>query len=102
MQDRFDPRDQKLYLKEVPIPECKPDELLIKIKCASLCHSDVMLFEPNDQGLTLGSTPVTLGHEGTGIVVEAGSQTSGFKTGDAVGFLPSKDCCFECEPCISV
>lgn len=32
----------------------KPDEILVKITSASLCHSDLMLFESNDQGLKLG------------------------------------------------
>jgi propanol-preferring alcohol dehydrogenase len=38
----------------VQIPSIKPDEILVKVKAASLCHSDLMLFEPNEQGLTLG------------------------------------------------
>ncbi len=37
------------------VPSIKPDELLVKVRAASLCHSDLMLFEPNDQGLNLGS-----------------------------------------------
>ena len=37
------------------IPSIKPDELLVKVRAASLCHSDLMLFEPNDQGLVLGT-----------------------------------------------
>src|SRR4051794_18127349 len=86
---QYDQRDGKLHLNEIPIPTPKPNELLIKIACASLCHSDAMMFEPNDQGLILGKNPVTLGHEATGFVVEAGSGTSGFKPGDKVGFLPA-------------
>jgi hypothetical protein len=50
---RYDARDNKLHLNHVPIPEPREHELLVKIKNASLCHSDVMLFEPNDQGLIL-------------------------------------------------
>jgi alcohol dehydrogenase, propanol-preferring len=61
-----------------------------------------MLFEPNEQGLILGQNPVTLGHEGTGFVVETGSSVSGFKPGDKVGFIPAIDCCYECHPCKNV
>ncbi|KAB5571859.1 chaperonin 10-like protein [Coniochaeta sp. 2T2.1] len=99
---QYDQRDGKLHLNEIPIPTPKPNELLIKVACASLCHSDVMMFEPNDQGLILGQNPVTLGHEATGFVVEAGSESSGFKPGDKVGFLPAMDCCFDCHQCKNV
>lgn len=36
------------------VPSIKPDEILVKIASASLCHSDLMLFESNEQGLKLG------------------------------------------------
>lgn len=36
------------------VPSIKPDEILVKITSASLCHSDLMLFETNEQGLKLG------------------------------------------------
>jgi propanol-preferring alcohol dehydrogenase len=62
-----------------------------------------MLFEPNDQGLVLGDgKPVTLGHEATGWIAGVGADVKGFKEGDAVGFLPPADCCFECEQCVKV
>jgi propanol-preferring alcohol dehydrogenase len=58
-----------------------------------------MLFEKNEQGLITGENPVTMGHEGSGVVVGLGEGAEGFKVGDAVGFLPAMDCCFECVPC---
>jgi propanol-preferring alcohol dehydrogenase len=97
--NRFDAADNKVHLNEIPIPSPGPGKILVKIACASLCHSDVMLFEPNDQGLLLGNKPVTMGHEASGTVVELGEGVTDFKIGDAVGFLPALDCCFECEPC---
>jgi propanol-preferring alcohol dehydrogenase len=99
MRIRYDPSDNKVHINEIPIPKPGPNQLLVKIACASLCHSDVMMFESNDQGLILGSGPVTMGHEGSGNVVELGEGAKGFKVGDPVGFLPAIDCCFECFPC---
>lgn len=63
-----------------------------------------MLFEPNDQGLILGTNPHTIGHEATGIVVKPGSGevASNFKQGDPVGFICAVDCCFECRSCKDV
>lgn len=101
---RYDARDNKLHLNEVEIPQPREHELLVKIACASLCHSDVMLFEPNDQGLILGKNPVTIGHEATGTVVSRGSSeaASMFREGDNVGFLCAVDCCFDCTQCRTV
>ncbi|ORY04288.1 chaperonin 10-like protein, partial [Clohesyomyces aquaticus] len=101
---RYDARDNKLHLNEIPIPEPRDHEVLVKVACASLCHSDVMLFEPNDQGLILGQNPVTIGHEATGVVVSTGSgeAASKFKKGDSVGFICAVECCFECKQCRTV
>ncbi|KAF2195364.1 GroES-like protein [Zopfia rhizophila CBS 207.26] len=101
LAQQYDARDNKLHLNEVPIPEPRDHEVLVKIACASLCHSDVMLFEPNDQGLILGKNPVTIGHEATGVVVSTGSgeAASNFKEGDKVGFICAVECCYDCDPC---
>jgi propanol-preferring alcohol dehydrogenase len=45
------------------------------------------------------SAPIVLGHEGVGTIEKVGPDVKGFKEGDRVGFLPTKDCCFECEGC---
>ncbi|PSN64270.1 alcohol dehydrogenase [Corynespora cassiicola Philippines] len=104
LAQQYDARDNKLHLNKVPIPEPREHELLVKIVCASLCHSDVMLFEPNDQGLILGKNPHTIGHEASGTVVKkgTGAVASQFKLGDNVGFLCAVECCFECAPCKAV
>ncbi|EAT89468.2 hypothetical protein SNOG_02737 [Parastagonospora nodorum SN15] len=102
---QFDHRDNQLHLNEVPIPTPQAHELLVKMSCASLCHSDTMLFVPNEQGLILGPNPVvTIGHEGTGRVVSTGSGeiASRFSKGDPVGFICPVDCCFECYACKEV
>lgn len=96
---QYDARDNKVHVNDVPIPTPGPGRLLVKIAGASLCHSDVMMFEPNDQGLILGKNPVTMGHEAAGTVAALGEGVTDFKVGDKVGFLPAVDCCFECEPC---
>lgn len=104
LAQQYDARDNKLHLNTVPIPSPQPHEILVKIHCASLCHSDVMHFEPNEQGLILGKSPVTIGHEATGRVVATGSGevASRFKEGDPVGFICAVECCFECYSCKNV
>ncbi|KAK0255901.1 hypothetical protein LTS09_009203 [Friedmanniomyces endolithicus] len=97
---QFHPKDKSVHINEIPIPSIKPDEILVKVRAASLCHSDLMLFEPNEQGLVLGEgDPFTMGHEACGTVVEVGAEAKRFKKGDKLGWLPIVDCCFDCEEC---
>lgn len=94
---QWDPMQQKAVINNIPIPEPAPNQVLIKIASASLCHSDVMaISRPN---LT---EPFTIGHEGAGYVYQVGTGCTdkGFKEGDPVGFLYINGCCFECEGCM--
>ncbi|KAJ5378263.1 Polyketide synthase enoylreductase [Penicillium cataractarum] len=88
----------EVEVNEVPIPEPGEYDILIKNVCATLCHSDLMLF----WGHTAEKPPtdkVTLGHENTGIVAAMGSKVEGFKVGDRVGCLGCSYACYECEGC---
>ncbi|KAK4499015.1 hypothetical protein PRZ48_009527 [Zasmidium cellare] len=97
---QFNPKDQTVSINEIPIPSIKPHEILVKVKSASLCHSDLMLFEPNEQNLTLGTgAPFTMGHEACGTILQLGSDVQGFEPGDNIGWLPIVDCCYDCDGC---
>lgn len=98
--------DNLVHVNTVPVPTPKPYELLVKTLCCSLCRSDLMNFESDEVGIKPKGDnvpPITMGHEATGIVVAVGldcsSGNSAFKVGDAVGFLPSANVCFDCEGC---
>ncbi|KAH8782713.1 hypothetical protein F5883DRAFT_599164 [Diaporthe sp. PMI_573] len=80
------------------VPTCGDDEILIQTKCATLCHSDLMLF----WGHTREEPPtdlMTIGHENTGHVVAMGKNVTGFKIGDPVGCLGCSYACYDCEGC---
>ena len=70
-------------LREVPVPEPGPGEVLIKIGGAGACHSDLHILETpaNTPGMSL---PFTLGHENAGWVEKLGSGATGFAVGDPV------------------
>ncbi|PLB50102.1 GroES-like protein [Aspergillus steynii IBT 23096] len=96
---QYNTTTNKVEVNEIPIPEPGEYDLLIKNKCASLCHSDLMLF----WGHTAEKPPVekiTLGHENTGVVVATGSKVHGFKVGDNVGCLGCSYACYQCEGCM--
>ena len=70
-------------------------ELLVRVRAAGLCHSDLSVIT----GVRPRVMPMALGHEAAGEVVEAGSADSAFKPGDHVvlAFVPA---CGECEFCL--
>lgn len=84
-------------VNNIPIPEPGPGQFLVKVKSASLCHSDIMAIETPDR-----EKPVTLGHEGVGYIekIDPAAEGKGFKVGDAIGSLYINGCCFECEGCL--
>lgn len=72
-------------LREVPVPEPGPGQVLVKIGGAGACHSDLHILEmekPKD-GRSF-KLPFTLGHENAGWVEKLGPGTTGFAAGDPV------------------
>lgn len=58
---------QPLELQEVPLPRVGERDVLIRVKAAGICHSDVHYCS----GISpVGALPQTLGHEIAGIVEE--------------------------------
>ena len=69
--------------KEVPKPEIAPNEVLIKVKACGICGSDV---HGMDGSSGRREPPVIMGHEGSGVIEETGSEVDGWNKGDAVTF----------------
>ncbi len=61
--------NEDLSLREVPLPDPKPGEVLVRILAAGVCGSDVHMWHGMDPRTPL---PITLGHEGVGQVVATG------------------------------
>jgi propanol-preferring alcohol dehydrogenase len=70
-------------LREVPVPEPGPGQVLVKIGGAGACHSDLHLMEwpPGTLGFDV---PFTLGHENAGWVAAVGAGVEGIDEGEAV------------------
>ena len=72
-------------LREVPVPEPGPGQVLVKIGGAGACHSDLHILEmekPTEAGKF--KLPLTLGHENAGWVEKLGPGTTGLAKGDLV------------------
>ncbi len=89
--------DLRLEEYEKPVPG--PKDVLIQVKACGVCGTDVHIYE-GDQGAAEVTPPTILGHEFSGVVVEAGSEVKGYQPGDRVCIDPN--CyCGSCVPCRS-
>lgn len=80
---QFVAAQQPAELREVPVPEPGPGQVLIKIGGAGACHSDLHILEaPPKPGPA--PAPYTLGHENAGWVEKLGPGATGFAPGDPV------------------
>ena len=87
----------QIELREVEIPQVKPNEVKVKVAYAALCATDVHQVT---MGVMNSKPPAPLGHEASGTIVELGEQAAaaGYKVGDKVTMFPVSHC-GECEWC---
>lgn len=90
-------RDQSpLELMEVPVPVPGKQEVLIKISCCGVCHTELDEIE----GRTPPSNyPVVIGHQVVGVIEKIGEQVVHLQVGDRVGVPWIFSSCQECEFC---
>ncbi|MBU3063531.1 alcohol dehydrogenase catalytic domain-containing protein [Nocardia sp. NEAU-G5] len=82
----------RLEMREVPVPHIGPDELLLRVGAAGICHSDSYVL-----GLpfALREDPLTMGHEIAGTIEAIGAQVRGRTAGErGVVYL-----CWSCGVC---
>ncbi len=85
-----------LEIVELELDPPGPGELLVEVRAAGLCHSDLSVID----GSRPRVMPMALGHEAAGEVIEVGEGVDGLRAGDHVvlAFVPS---CGHCGPCRS-
>jgi len=93
------PGKGNIAVQDVPIPQIKPDEVLVAIKGTGLCGTDSLLYNWTYRGRAPVPTPIILGHEGAGEIVEVGSQVKNVKVGDRVALDALIGCgkCYYCR-----
>jgi alcohol dehydrogenase len=84
-----------LRIAEVTLGPPGPGEVLIAVRAAGLCHSDLSVID----GVRPRPLPMVLGHEAAGVVSALGEGVADLAVGDHVvtAFVPS---CGACEPCL--
>ena len=86
---------QPFTIEELELGELRPDEVLVGIRAAGLCRTDVAV---RDQWVT-APLPAVLGHEGAGTVLTAGAKVTCVRPGDTVVLTFAS--CGECALCSS-
>jgi Zn-dependent alcohol dehydrogenase len=87
---------EPMRLEEVRVAEPRAGEILVRVRAAGVCHSDLH-YMTGDLACRL---PAILGHEGTGIVEQAGPGVRGVEAGDTVVFMWRPRCGL-CEFCLT-
>lgn len=84
-----------LQMQDIPVPVISEGDVLVRIRAAGICHSDVHYRAGKSSVQPL---PRTLGHEITGVVEQVGNQVTTVKVGDrvCVHYMLS---CGDCDYC---
>jgi threonine 3-dehydrogenase len=85
-------------LMEIDVPLIGPDDVLIKVLAASICGTDLHLYEWDEWAQGRAHPPLTLGHEFAGVVVAVGSHVVRTPVGAYVAAESHINCghCYEC------
>lgn len=87
---------QQIEIRELEIPEIGPRDLLVKIRTATTCGTDLKTYI---RGHPYWQPPVVFGHEFAGVAEQVGDEVSKFDEGMRVVAANSAPCnsCFFCE-----
>lgn len=86
-----------LEVADMATPQAGPGELILSIRAATVCGTDLRILSgKKTKGIRF---PSVIGHEFSGVVVEAGAGVTGFSTGDRVCMDPVVPCraCAYCK-----
>ncbi len=85
-----------LELRDVPVPQPGPGQLLVRIQCCGICRTDLHVIEGE---LDLPALPLIPGHQAVGVVSRIGPGVSERAVGERVGIAWLQQTCGTCEFC---
>jgi propanol-preferring alcohol dehydrogenase len=91
--------DKPLEIRDVPVPEPGPGQVLVRIEASGLCHTDI--HAARGDWPVKPTPPFIPGHEGVGIVERRGPDVSEHDVGDRVALPWLGHACGSCEYCVS-
>jgi propanol-preferring alcohol dehydrogenase len=87
-----------LEMQDLPVPEPGPGEVLVRIECTGLCHTDI--HAARGDWPVAPTPPFVPGHEGIGRVEALGAGVTGRAVGDRVAIAWLGSACGRCRYCI--
>ncbi len=73
-----------IWMEEVPMPTIGDNDLLIKVKKTAICGTDIHIYKWDEWSQRTIHTPMVIGHEFVGEIVDLGRAVRGYKLGDRV------------------
>jgi len=89
---------RKLVVEEIERPVINDNEILLKIKSAAICGTDVRMFQ-NGSGNISETNPRVLGHEFGGTIEEVGKNVEFYQKGMEIAVAPNMGCGI-CDKCV--
>ena len=76
--------EQGIWMQDVPVPEIGPNDVLIKVRKASICGTDVHIWNWDAWAQKTIKVPMVIGHEFMGEIAKLGGEVTGFQVGERV------------------
>ena len=73
-----------IWMQDVPVPEIGPNDVLIKVRKASICGTDIHIWNWDAWSQKTIKVPMVIGHEFTGEIARLGAEVTGFQVGERV------------------
>jgi alcohol dehydrogenase, propanol-preferring len=89
----------KLEIRQLPVPEPSPGQVLVRMEASGLCHTDI--HAANGDWPVKPTAPFIPGHEGVGTVVALGRGAGLHQPGERVAIAWLGSACGECRYCLS-
>ena len=90
---------EDLRIGDVPIPEIASGEVLLRVKAAAVCGTDIRMYRNGARGVG-PSSPLVPGHEIAGVIERVGTGVAGYREGMRVAVAPNMGCGV-CDMCVS-
>jgi threonine 3-dehydrogenase len=86
-------------LERIPIPDYGPNEVLIRVRAATICGTDLHIYKWDDWAASRIKPPMPFGHEMAGDIVAVGRDVVNLAVGDYVGAESHFVCghCYQCR-----
>ncbi len=76
--------EKGIWMQDVPMPQVGINDVLIKIRKTAICGTDLHIYKWDDWSQRTIKTPMVIGHEYVGDIVEIGKGVENIKVGDRV------------------